>query len=286
MKKKASLFILIILFSLNILTWIVVFDLQRPHSFKVIFFDVGQGDAIFIETPARQQILIDGGPYSTILEKLAQEIPFYDRTIDLIILSHPEKDHLSGLNEVLKRYKIENILWTGIIRDTPEYKDWLNLIQKEGAEIKIAKVGQSVKLAQSHLNILYPLENLEGQEIKNSNDTSIVAKLMFGQNSFLFTGDISSNVEKELIFANLKSDVLKVAHHGSKYSSSEDFLESVLPQFAIIQVGKNSYGHPAEEALNRLENFGIRILRNDKDGDIEIVSDGIKIKIKNEVSNF
>ena len=184
--------ILSFLFLLNILAWLVVYDLNKPQLLEVNFFDVGQGDAIFIETPQRRQILIDGGPTSIILEKLGQEMPFWDRAIGLIILTHPEHDHLAGLIEVLKRYKVENILWTGVVRDTAEYKEWQRLIRDEEAKIFIAEAGQKI-IWKSEFNgfigVLYPFENLEGQEFKNSNNTSIVAKLIFGENSFLFTVD-------------------------------------------------------------------------------------------------
>ena len=126
------------LFLVNLFAWLVVLDLRRHRVLEVNFFDVGQGDAIFIETPTGHQILIDGGPSLKIIEKLAKEIPFWDRSIDLIILTHPEKDHITGLLEVLKRYKVENILWTGIIKENPEYKEWVSLIEKEKANIKIA----------------------------------------------------------------------------------------------------------------------------------------------------
>lgn len=285
MQKKAKKFIysiLVFLFFLNILAWVVVYDLKNPQVLEVNFFDVGQGDAIFIETPQRHQILIDGGPGSAVLEKLAKEMPFWDRTIDLIILTHPEKDHLAGLIEVLKRYKVENILWTGVIRDTAEFKEWEKSIKGERAKIFIAKSGQKIIMPKTVLGILYPLENLEGEELKDSNNTSIVAKLVFKENSFLFTGDIYKSIEKELITkeTDIDSDVLKVAHHGSKTSSSEEFMKEVSPQEAVISAGKdNPYGHPHQEVLEILEKYGIRILRTDLDGDIKIISDGSNLAI-------
>jgi len=285
--KNWNLGILIALICFNILAWITVYDLSRPQFLEVIFFDVGQGDAIFIETPKRHQILIDGGPGSVILEKLGKSIPFYDRTIDLIILTHPEFDHLSGLNEVLKKYKVENILWTGVVRDTAEYKEWKKLIEEEGAKIFIAKVGQKIYSSAKNFRaeILYPFENLEGQVFKDSNDTSIISKLVFGENSFLFTGDIYKEGERDLIKkgVDIDSDILKLGHHGSKTSNSEEFIKAVSPQIAVILVGKgNPYGHPQKEVLDILTNCGIKILRTDDQGDIKIISDG-----KNyEVSNF
>jgi competence protein ComEC len=287
MKKKAKNFIYSILgflFFLNILAWLAVYDLKGPQLLEVNFFDVGQGDAIFIEGPQRHQILIDGGSSSIILEKLAKEMPFWDRTIDLVVLTHPEKDHLAGLIEVLKRYKVENILWTGIIRDTPEFKEWEKLIENEGAEIFIAKSGQKIACEFS-LDVLYPFENLEGQELKDSNNTSIVAKLIFGENSFLFTGDAYKSVERELLAKeiDIDSDILKVAHHGSKTSSSEEFIAEVSPETAVISVGKNNtYGHPHQEVLDTLKKYGIKILRTDLEGDIKIFSDGENIMMTDD----
>jgi len=281
--KNFIYFILALLICFNILAWQAVSDLNKPQLLEVIFLDIGQGDAIFIETPQQHQILIDGGPSSKILEKLGKNLPFWDRTIDLVILTHPEKDHLSGLIEVLKRYKIENILWTGIKRDTPEYNEWLKLIKKEGAKIFIAKAGQKIVAQKSIFQILNPSENLEGETIKNSNDTSIVIKLVFGENSFLFTGDISKSVEKKFLNekVDIDSDVLKVGHHGSKTSSSEDFLAVVSPIISVISSGKNnSYGHPHQEVLDTLGRYG-RILRTDLDGDIKIISNGENYAISN-----
>jgi len=283
--REVSFFVLGLLFFLNVSAWLAVYDLNKPQLLEVNFFDVGQGEAIFIETPSRHQILIDGGPSSLILEKLAESLPFWDRTIDLIILTHPEHDHLAGLIEVLKRYKVENILWTGIVRDTSEYDEWVKLIKNEGAKIKIAQASQRINLStyevNRHIDILYPFENLEGQEFENSNNTSIVAKLIFGENSFLFTGDAYQSVEKKLVSRGwgLNSDVLKVGHHGSKTSTSEEFIKQVSPEIAVISVGKdNPYQHPHQETLDTLEKYGIKILRTDKEGDIKIISNGESLR--------
>jgi len=286
--KKFPYLILGFLFFINVLAWLVVYNLIQPQFLEVNFFDVGQGDAIFIETPQRQQILIDGGPSSNILEKLSKEMPFWDRTIDLVILTHPERDHLTGLIEVLKRYKVENILWTGVIRDTPEYKEWQKLVKEENAKIFIAKFGQKINMAvsdiTSYFNVLHPSENLEGQEFKDSNNTSVIAKLIFGENSFLFTGDAYKSTEQELIDrgVDLNSDVLKVGHHGSKTSSSEEFVKEVSPEIAVISVGKdNQYGHPCPETLETLKKYDINILRTDLDGDVKIISNGKNYEIPN-----
>ncbi len=277
----------------NVFSWLVVYDLSRPQFLEVIFFDIGQGDSIFIETPDNYQILIDGGPTNVILEKLGKEMDFWDRRIDLIILTHPEHDHIAGLIEVLKRYEVENIVWTGILRDTAEYKEWVRLIEEEGSNIKIVQAGQRIITPNLFFQILYPLENLKGQDVKNTNNVSIINRLVFNNTSFLFLGDAYKSVERKLMNNGtyLDSDILKVGHHGSKTSTSKELLESVNPQIAVISAGKdNRYGHPYEEVLEILNDYGIRILRTDEMGDIKIISDGDKIKIINSknygISNF
>ena len=283
MKISFLLFVLGILVFLNIFIWQEVFDWLFNPYLKVIFFNVGQGDAIFIVSPQKHQILIDGGPNSIILEKLAKEMPFWDRSIDLIILTHPEHDHIAGLLEVLKRYKVENILWTGVIRDTAEYKEWLRLIKRENSELRIAKAEQKIKAREVHFDILNPFENLSGRKIKNVNDTSVITKLVFDKKSFLFSGDAYKPVERKLIARGLAldSDVLKVGHHGSKTSSAEEFIEKVLPEIAVISAGKNNrYGHPHQQTLDTLEKYGVETLRTDINGDIKIISDGKNIRIQ------
>jgi len=278
MPKSSKKWIYIILGGLvcaNVIAFSVLLSLAKEKYLEITFFDVGQGDSIFIQAPKGQQILIDGGPTSAVISKLGKEMPFYDRSLDLVILSHPEKDHLAGLLDVLERYKVDNVLWTGVVRDTAEWKEWNNLIKKEGANIQIAQAGERIIISDNpfvYIDVLFPFEDLSNKTFEDSNDTSIVARLVFEKDSFLFTGDISRKTELELIKnSDLKSEVLKVAHHGSKYSSSLEFLKEVLPKIAVIEVGKdNTYGHPTPEVLARLKDFGIEVLRTDADGDIKI----------------
>ena len=293
-RGKLNLLLVFFLILANAFVWQALFNLEKDRHLEVSFFDIGQGDAIFIETPHKHQILIDGGPSSAILEKLAKEMPFWDRTIDLVILTHPEKDHLAGLLEVLERYEVKQILWTGIIRQTAEYNKWQELIKKEKAKITIAQAPQKIKAGRVFLSILYPFESLEGGEFKNSNDTSIISRLIFGNNSFLFTGDATKSVEKKILSncieqkdCLLGSDVLKVSHHGSKTSTSEEFLKEVSPEIAIISCGKdNIYGHPHSETLEIFKKYDIEVLRTDINGDIKIISDGEKIYARYQIPNF
>ena len=281
--KNFAFFVLLGLGFLNILAWSILFEINKPRLLEVNFFDVGQGDAILIVSPQKHQILIDGGPNSTILEKLAKSLPFYDKSLDLIILTHPERDHLAGLIEVLKSYKVDYILWTGATRETAEYQEWQKLIEKEGATIKIAKIGQKIKAGKVYFDIFSPLENLEGKVVKDSNNTSIIARLVFGENSFLFTGDVYKSEENKLIEREIEidSDILKISHHGSKTSSDEEFIMKVSPEIAVISVGReNKYGHPHLATLETLNKYSIKILRTDLDGDIKFLCNSQSLKPK------
>ena len=286
MDRKFFLFFAIFLFFLNFFCWKEVFALWEESYLSVNFLDVGQGDSAFIRTPENHQIIIDGGPDGAISEKLSALMPFWDKTIDLIILTHPESDHMQGFLNILQNYKADYILWTGVEKQAAEYDAWTDILERQkkmGAKIIIAQANQEIRAGSVLIDTLYPLKNIAGEELKNtSNDTCVVSKLIFGKNSFLFTGDISSAAEKELVGnrSALQTDVLKVAHHGSKYSTSDIFLEAANPQIAVISVGaKNSYGHPTPEVLQRLEKFGIKVFRTDKDGDIKFKSDGNSIKL-------
>ena len=275
--KKPILIILGALVAANVLAWSIAFN--GSQALEVVFFDVGQGDAIFIEDPYGHQILIDGGPDMAVVNKLAQEMPLGDKTIDLMILTHPDHDHINGLIEVLKQYQVDNILWTGLTRETAEFKKWHELVEEEGAQVIIAKAGQRLLFAPDiSLEILYPKEDLAGQDPKNINNTSIVARLVFEGSSFLFTGDIYQSVEKEIA---VRTDILKISHHGSKTSSAEEFIQEVAPKIAVISVGQdNPYGHPHQTVLAVLEKFAISVLRTDQDGDIKIISNGADYKIQ------
>ncbi len=268
MKKK--FLIIVFLCVLNFFSWQLLFYF-KDNNLKVVFFDVGQGDAIFIRTPEKHHILIDGGPGSTILEKLEKELPFFYNSIDLVILTHPHDDHLSGLIEVLERYNVKDIVYSGVLDNSSIFKRWSEITEKDG--YKEARAGQKISANNFYIETLYPVEDIKGKIAKDLNAVSAVNRFVFkDEHSFLFTGDIYDKQEKEIISfykENLKSDVLKVAHHGSKTSTTKEFLEEVMPKVVVIMVGSdNRYGHPHNETLERLENFGTKVMRTDKDGDI------------------
>lgn len=274
--KKIKLVILGFLFVTCLLVWIAVFAQAHSQELVVNFYDVGQGDAILIETPYNQQILIDGGPNDRILAKLGSDMPFWDRTIELIISTHPHADHLFGLVSVLDRYQVEQILETGVVCDTSVCQKWQQTIKEKNIPTRIAQAGQKIKLGQGLvINVLYPFENLENQKIKDLNNTSIMTRLIYGKNSFLFTGDAEKAEEYEILENNIyvDSDVLKLGHQGSNDATSDEFLAAASPIIAVISVSKNNkYGHPHSETLEKFKT--IKLYRTDINGDIEIRSDG------------
>lgn len=257
----------------------------------VYFLDIGQGDAQLIQAPNGNQVLIDGGPDATILQKLGEVMPFNDRSIDVIILSHPHADHVNGLIEVLKRYEVGTIIENYVPYETSEYTEWNTL--KAEHEVIEASAGQVVDLGDGvALKILFPyqpgtrstdLGQANQVKVKNPHDYVVVAKLSYGSESVLFTGDMETKVETKLIAtgADLSSQFLKVGHHGSKTSTSEGLLEVVRPTVAFMSLAaKNRYGHPHPTILERLEKFGIKYYRTDMDGSSDLILDGQNYSIR------
>lgn len=242
------------------------------------FFDVGQGDAILIEAPNGNQVLIDGGPDQRILEKLGGTLSPWDRSLDLVILTHPHADHLDGLVEVIKRYRVGMVLESGVNHTIPEYGEWHRLLEANGVRVVTAQAGQRVRLSPSvSLEVLAPARRFIGRSPRDIHDAMVVVKFIYASTTALLMGDAERPLERELVAsgANLDVDLLKAGHHGSKTSTSEEFLRAATPQAAIISAGRrNRYGHPTAEVLDRLASFSIRTHRTDQDGDITAVSDG------------
>ncbi len=241
---------------------------QRP---QVVFLDVGQGDAELITLPKNIQILIDGGPSDKILTKLSKYLPFYDKDIELVVLTHPHSDHLRGLVTVVKNYNVKNVLWSGARYDSRIYNEWIEALKNENANIYVAKRGDKISWRGAPLlEVLSPQEIVLGKIFKKIHDSTVVAQLDLGGKKFLLMGDAEENLEKELLALGLGGDidVLKIGHHGSRTSTSAGLLRATRPRETIIEVGRNSYGHPHAGVLDRLRQFGATILRTDKLGDI------------------
>lgn len=272
--RKIIYSFLVMLLALAIILFLIIQFSLQSQSLKIIFFDVGQGDGILI-SQGQNQVLIDGGKDGKIiLEKLGKYIPFWDRTIEAVIATHPDQDHIGGLIEVAKNYKIETVLETGARSDSQTYKTWEDLIGNKNIQKTEAIKNASIKFPdEAQVQILYPFFSVNDAG-SNSNDWSVVAKLNFGENKFLFTGDLPGAKEAELISSrsDIGADILKVSHHGSKYATSEEFLNAVSPAEAVISAGKNnSYGHPAPEIIERLLKHGVKIWRTDVMGDIKYI---------------
>lgn len=264
--------------------WVFAYCAYPSDTLSFYALNVGQGDALFIETPEKYQIVVDGGPDMRVLSELSRVMPFYDRTIDLLVLSHPQADHMFGLLEILKRYRVANVLMTGVNYPTDLYAEFLKLIHEEGAHVVFAHAGQKVVLGSAELDVLYPLGIINGTDVVGDvNDMSLAGVVRYGDTSFLFMGD--AGLVEEAVLAEsgvpLDIDVLKISHHGSRTSTSQLFLEKTTPEIAVVSVGaKNTYGHPNPDTLARLG--GVPLYRTDTQGRVAIISNGEHISVKTE----
>lgn len=254
--------------------------LQKSHDVLLVtFLDVGQGDSIFIESPTGRQVLIDGGPSRRVLRELGEVMPFYDRSIDMVLATHPDADHISGLVDVLARYEVDMVIQSGVAHASPVVDAFTRAIeteQKQGARTLLARRGQVLDLGGgAYLRILFPDRDVTNME---SNSASIVARLTYGDTSVLLTGDTPQSIERYVVSldgAELQSDILKLGHHGSKTSTSELLLGYANPQWAIISAGEdNRYGHPHKEVIDRLARFNIATKNTANDDSVILSSDG------------
>ncbi len=279
-KKNFRYLFLLTLFGAAFLAWYAVFYESRS-GLTVAFLDVGQGDATFIQAENGNQILIDAGPNRSVLRELSKVMPFYDRSIDALILTHPDSDHIAGAVEILEKFEVGLIVAPDIASQSPVYKELERIREEKGIKKIVAGRGMKISLdGNAYFNILFPIHGIANLD---DNDMSVMAKLIYGKNSFLFTGDSPRKIENYLVSADkedLNVDVLKVGHHGSKTSSSESFIGYSSPEYAVISSGKdNRYGHPHKEVLDILNKFGVKILRTDESGTIKIKSDGENIAV-------
>jgi competence protein ComEC len=271
-----------------VVVWSVALTMpdDRLH---VSFFDVGQGDSILIQTPSGQNILIDGGPDSQKINlELSEKLPFWDRTIDLMVSTQPQADHVTGLVEVLQRYNVGQVLESGVSYDSSIYQEWCSFVEDKGIEHDVACAGQEIDFGDGvKMEVLNPPAILWQETSDDVDNNGVVLRLSWGNVSFLFTADIRADTELELIRqrANLKSTVLKVAHHGSDTSTSEHFLAAVDPEVAVICVGAdNPYGHPHQEIIDRLtDRLGEEnVYLTSTNCTIEFITDGETLWVKTD----
>lgn len=240
---------------------------------NIYFWDVGQADSILVSNEGKY-MLIDAGnnPDGKLIVNQLKEMGI-DK-IDYLVGTHPHEDHIGGLDNIIQSFKIGKIYMPNREATSNTFEDVLDAISNKNLKIASPKKGSTFKLGEAVCKIV----SIES-DAEDTNDSSIVIEMSFGKHKYLFTGDLTSTLESKINWEDI--DVLKVAHHGSRYSSSKEFLDETKPEIAIISAGKeNDYGHPHKEALNRLNKVGAEIYRTDKSGTIQLTSDGEKISIQ------
>jgi competence protein ComEC len=255
-------------------------ELSPLPLFRVTYLDVGQGDSAVVQSDS-SNLLIDAGTNATANSLVKEFKNMGIGKFDVVVGTHPQEDHIGGLDTVIRQFDIGKIYMPKVSATSRTFEDVLRAIQGKGLTVSTPVAGSSFNLGSAGCSILAP----NSQSYENVDNYSIVIRVGFGANSFLFTGDAQVDSEKEMLVRGyiLKSDVLKVGHHGSWTSTSPDFLKSVSPQFAVISVGKdNSYGHPHRETLEKLSEGGIKVYRTDLNGTVTFTSDGSNLAVQTE----
>ncbi|HUD20536.1 MAG TPA: MBL fold metallo-hydrolase [Candidatus Saccharimonadales bacterium] len=258
----------LIVIGVNVFSAQTVSDDGKLH---VWFFNVGQGDSELIDTPSHQEILIDGGPDTSVLHELNKALPFGDNHLDLVIVSHNHSDHLTGIDEVLKHYTVKEVWVSGAIYDSATYRDFVQEVADKKIPIKNVTAGISENFGDITGTVIYPQTSFAGLSPTNPHDAMVVTDWTYGAQNILMMGDAESDPEGLMVAAGAikPATILKVGHHGSTTSSSPAFLAAAKPQFAVIEAGlNNSYGLPAPSTLTKLQDIGTKILRTDHDGTI------------------
>ncbi len=265
---KYVLGLLILMFITAVLAWWSLPD----NNLHIIACDVGQGDGFLIQR-GTTQVIVDGGPNRKILDCLGKYMPFWDRKVELVVLSHSHSDHYAGLIDVFEHYKVENFLSGGFEDSTPSFRVLENAVGGGEAEVLVSDVGNKLRIGLMYLDILFVGQASENDD---QNEASMIFNLKYGDFEALFTGDASPDELGKVISNGGLEDVeyIKVPHHGSKNGLTSELLDIVKPEVAVISVGKNSWGHPHEEILKMLKDRNIKILRTDMDGNIEVVTNG------------
>ncbi|MFA6353799.1 MAG: ComEC/Rec2 family competence protein [Candidatus Paceibacterota bacterium] len=275
--KEYGLFIIV--FALILFNAFLLYtDWQNSHrEFTFAMLDVGQGDSLFIESPTGTQIMFDGGPSRSVLGSLTRIISPFDKSIDALVITNPDSDHIGGFLDILKNYKVGRVFESGTLTDSKIYQSLREEMKKQNIPDILVKKGMKLDIGGGVIiDILFPDRDVSAWA---TNDGGVVAKLSFGETSIMLTGDVTAKTEKIILEENyslqLASTILKVGHHGSRTSSSISFVKAVMPSYALISDGKdNNYGHPHQDTLDTLAQFGAKIFRTDLLGSIVMKSDG------------
>lgn len=272
--------ILIIWLVIDLGLWVAIATSRvKEEKAAVYFLDVGQGDAEMIEISGQKEVrmIIDGGPGNSVLGELSKILPWWNKRIDIVFSTHADLDHSSGLVEAVKRYPIGIFAWNGLFSNKPVWGSLARELQNNQADRVSLRAGDKIFYGKQEIEVLHPGDEVYGDNI---NTSSLVLLFKSGETKFLFTGDIDKQAEDLILENGLgEIDVLKVAHHGSKYSSGEGFLNLAKPEISVIEVGRNSYGHPTEEVLDRLTAVGSLIFRTDEEGTIKVEVMGDKLEV-------
>lgn len=250
-------------------------DAKVEGNLSVSFIDVGQADSILIRN-GNYNMLIDAGNNED-----GEKLVNYFKSLGIeeftyVFATHPHEDHIGGMDDIINNFKIDNYYMSNKLSTTKTFMDVLDALDGRNLKYTVPNKGDTLKLGDANIKVIYP-----GDDKSNINDSSIVLKITYGKNSFLLTGDATSNVERKIYNEDIKSDVLKVAHHGSSYSSTDVFLDRVKPYYAVISVGKNNiYNHPSNKTLEKLNKRNIKVYRTDLDGTITFASDGENLSVK------
>lgn len=276
MKKVLSVLMSVILIT-GFMSMPAVSSAATPIM-KVHFINVGQGDATYIKMPGGEDILIDGGSQGQGDKIIAYLKKQKVDDIEIMIATHPDADHIGALDEVLKAYKVEAVYAPKVAHTTNAYKNFLNAVKAEKLTIKTTKIGVKLPLKTGTAKFVGPVRDYGKTDLNN---WSAVLHITYNKNKFLFTGDAEKTAESDMVKVKqtLQADVVKVGHHGAKTSSNANFLEVVKPKYGVISVGKNSYGHPTTEVLNRFKPYKTTMYRTDQKGNIIFTSTGTKITV-------
>lgn len=256
-----------ILFALNVVVWF--FILSESNLTKMDFLDVGQGDATLMNFHNSGKIMIDAGPNRSVLDGLGNNLSFFEKKIDVLILSHANLDHYGGFFEIIEKYKPRVFVYNGVNSTSETFQNLLTLIKNNGMAVMSVRAGDKIKIGNDVIGVISPLVGVNFSE-KNLNNSSLVFQSVINGFKVLFLGDADTSFLKK-ISTDWRADILKVSHHGSKNGTDEELLNLINPAIALIGVGlNNSFNHPADIVINLLGDLGVKIFRTDENGGISI----------------